>query len=149
MGVTIKVSDEDKDLEFLSWHNTKGYHTLTQYPECTTIYLHRVIYERVLKRELTADEEVDHKDRDKSNNRRDNLRLATRSQNLQNMGISPRNTSGYKGVDYRTKSGKWRAQIRTQNGDKKHLGLFDTPELASEAYEKSAKEIHGEFYYRA
>lgn len=87
---------------------------------------------------------IDHIDGDKHNNRLSNLREASRSENNWNKGIYKSNTSGYKGVCFNTKSGRWQAQIK-KHGVRKYLGLFDTPEAAADAYWIAAKEMHGEF----
>ena len=110
----------------------------------TPQYLHRVVLERVLGRELLAGEYVDHADHDGKNNRRDNLRLATNSQNGCNTALRGMNTSGFKGVHWHKSKQKWQAQIR-DNGKKKSLGYFSTPEDAYAAYCTAAKEIHGAF----
>lgn len=69
--------------------------------------------------------EVDHRDgRDTLNNRRDNLRIATRSENAQNRVGAQRNSkSGIRGVSWNERDRKWRAQIRL-NGKQKYLGYF-------------------------
>ncbi len=86
---------------------------------------------------------VDHEDRDNANDRILNLRLASKQQNCANTKIYSNNKSGYRGVSY-APGGKWKAYIRI--GKKpKHLGVFDTPQEASAAYEKAAKEIYGAF----
>jgi hypothetical protein len=86
--------------------------------------------------------EIDHIDRDRTNNRIANLRLATISQNQCNRGRAGHNKSGYKGVtSYR---GRWRATI-TLNRKQKYLGLFDSPELAFSAYCAAAEVLHGAF----
>lgn len=87
---------------------------------------------------------VDHRDGDSLNNRRANLREATVSQNMRNVGVSVANRSGFKGVHLHKPSGKWRSQIRTASG-RKSLGIFDTPEAAHEAYREAAIKLHGEF----
>lgn len=89
-------------------------------------------------------EEMDHKDTDTFNNAWSNLREATRSQNCANRRLHKNNTSGYKGVIWHKQRGRWAAQIRI-SGTTKHLGFFDTPELASEAYAAAAIETFGEF----
>ena len=86
---------------------------------------------------------VDHKDGNRTNNAISNLRPATRSQNGANCGPRQRNKYGLKGVS-RHPNGKWLAQIQV-NKRKLHLGLFDTAELASQAYLRSATRGFGEF----
>jgi hypothetical protein len=89
---------------------------------------------------------LDHIDGDKTNNRIANLRPCNTSQNKQNIGLNKNNSSGYKGVHFDNTHGKYKAQIQTLEGNRKHLGLFSTPEEASEVYNRAAKELHGEFY---
>lgn len=88
--------------------------------------------------------QIDHKDGDKGNNRWDNLRECTASQNQANK--IPYGSSGLKGVSRTPKSIKWRAQIRV-NGKAKHLGSFDTKEEAHAAYCLAAEVTHGDFAY--
>jgi len=83
--------------------------------------------------------EVDHIDGIRSNNAWSNLRLATRSEQMQNQGISKRNKSGYQGVSW-SQFGKWVAMI-TIDGKRKNLGYFVNASDASEAY-KAAKVAH-------
>ena len=87
---------------------------------------------------------VDHKDRNKHNNQKNNFRFATKGQNRINSKISSNNTSGYRGVAFNKRTGKWAAVIG-YNGKKVHMGLFLTPELAAIAYNIKAKELFGEF----
>lgn len=85
---------------------------------------------------------LDHKDMVKWNNKVDNLRPATRSQNGGNRSRYANNRSGYKCV--REHHGKWAARIQI-NGAGVHLGVFETPEMAHAAYVAKAKEVFGEF----
>lgn len=85
---------------------------------------------------------VEHRNGDGHDNRWDNLRLATRTQNSWNKTKQKDNTSGYKGVMRR--NDRWVAVIRW-DGNKKHLGTFDTPKEASAAYDAASKVHHGEF----
>jgi hypothetical protein len=87
---------------------------------------------------------VDHKDRNPANNVIENLRLATQTQNMWNTPMKRTNKSGYKGVSYSKDKNKWIAQIGA-SGMKKHLGYYETPELASAAYQRAANKLHGEF----
>jgi hypothetical protein len=87
---------------------------------------------------------LDHKDRNRSNNRIDNLREATNSQNQANRAKQRNNTSGYKGVYWIEGQQKWLAKL-VHKRKQYHLGLFATPEAAHEAYRAGAKRIHGEF----
>jgi hypothetical protein len=91
------------------------------------------------------EKQIDHKNRIRDDNYWLNIREATQSQNNYNKGISPTNSSGFKGVYWYKTYQKWRANIRI-NGKKKHLGYFDSPELAHKAYVKAGKEHHGEFF---
>ena len=87
---------------------------------------------------------LDHKNRNSQDDRIENLRESTTSQNNANATKRADNTSGYKGVSYRKDMEKWRARI-TVNGSKKILGYYDTAEDAHLAYVESAKEHFNEF----
>lgn len=82
--------------------------------------------------------EIDHVDRDGTNNAWDNLDDSDRFRNNQNKGIMATNTSGFTGV---TRSlNKWQAKI-TRNGVETYLGTFDTPEEAAQAYRTAEENI--------
>lgn len=106
--------------------------------------VHRLIMERVLGRQLQSNEAIDHINGNPLDNRRSNLRLANKSQNAANAKRRADNTSGYKGVSWSRVSKKWRAYTR-EDGRQKHLGLFDTPEQAHDAYKTATVEVYGEF----
>lgn len=88
---------------------------------------------------------VDHRNCMGLDNRRQNLRLATASQNAQNARLSSRNTSGFKRVSLvHGTTDVWRADIRA-NGKHVVIGEFSSPEAAHAAYCEAAKRLHGEF----
>ena len=87
---------------------------------------------------------VDHANGNGLDNRKSNLRQATAAQNGWNRGKQINNTSGFKGVCLHKASKKWAAEI-TLNGKQTHLGLFETPQEASNAYTQASKELHGAF----
>jgi predicted ribonuclease toxin of YeeF-YezG toxin-antitoxin module len=91
--------------------------------------------------------DVDHIDGNKSNNRWDNLRPATRSQNNANSKIRSSNSAGYKGVTYCKRDNRWRAAIR-KDGRHYHLGHFDTAAEAYAAYLIKARQIFGPYMRR-
>ena len=105
-------------------------------------HAHRLAYLYMTGAFPAAGMEIDHIDRDATDNRWCNLRLATSSQNNHNTGVRKNNTHGYKGVS--RVGNRWTARIRL-NWKKYYLGCFATPEEAHAAYVKAAKEMHGEF----
>jgi len=87
---------------------------------------------------------IDHINGVRDDNRLINLREATKSQNGMNQRRRNDNSTGYKGVEYRNSQGRYRAYIY-RNKKQVNLGLFDTAELAHQAYCMAAKEMYGEF----
>ena len=83
---------------------------------------------------------IDHINGNKLDNRLENLRLATNSQNQQNRPAPKNNSSGYRGVTWHKQMNKWMARICYKK-KRKLIGFFDSPEEAYQAYKKEAKEI--------
>lgn len=83
---------------------------------------------------------IDHIDGNRGNNVWRNLRDVPHAVNQQNRKTHQKSsTNGFMGV---TRSGKrWTARIRL-NGERKGLGVFDTPELAHNAYIAAKRELH-------
>lgn len=88
--------------------------------------------------------DVDHRNGNRLDNRIENLREATRSQNCANMGVARHNSSGFKGVSYNRLTGRWHAYI-SHEGRRHHLGLFGTVEAAAAAYDEAAIRLKGDF----
>jgi len=92
--------------------------------------------------------DVDHADGNGFNNKWDNLRICTVSQNLANTGRHADNSSGFKGVTWDRPRGKWQARIQVRK-QKIHLGRFNSAEEAHAAYVAAAFEHFGEFHRAA
>lgn len=102
--------------------------------------VHRVIW---MLHNDDCPEFIDHIDGNPLNNRIDNLRPATKSQNAMNRKMHRNNASGFKGV-YQIPSKKFAASICI-SGKNKYLGVFETPELAQNAYALAAQQYFKEY----
>jgi len=142
-GKVALVDDEDyEELNQYKWYAQKGgnafYAARTALPSRSQIRMHRVI------KKSPDDKEIDHRNHNGLDNRKENLRICTRSQNQYNQKLSKNSTSGHKGVSWKQQNKKWQAHI-TINGIRKYLGYYTAKEKARLAYNKAAKELFGEF----
>ncbi|HMG65040.1 MAG TPA: hypothetical protein VK599_19005 [Streptosporangiaceae bacterium] len=87
---------------------------------------------------------TDHINHDGLDNRRENLRMASKSQNAQNSRPRLNVSSPYKGVSWSVRDGSWSADI-VLNGRQRHLGLFSSELAAAYAYDAASRELFGEF----
>lgn len=106
-----------------------------------TTYVHHVVF---LMHNGYLPKYIDHIDGNSLNNKIENLRPATQSQNIANSKKSLSNSSGNKGVTFRKDTKKWKAQIMVNY---KHisLGSFESKADAAEAYKKGAEKFFGKF----
>ena len=109
----------------------------------TNYRVHRIIYE-MFNGEIEEGYLIDHINGNKSDNRLENLRLATPTQNQANSIRGVNNTSGYKGVSYIKSRGVFQATISVK-GKNRNLGSFRCPKEAHTAYVKASKELHKEY----
>lgn len=89
--------------------------------------------------------DTDHANGDSLDNRKCNLRIATRAQNNFNQKLRKDNKTGTKGVIFNKERKKYQARLFF-NGKQKYLGSFETVEAATVARDAAAKELHGEFH---
>ena len=120
------IDTEDLDrVKKWRWYLDKGYvkAMIVGY----TVRLHLLIMRRVT---INDGLEADHIDHDKLNNRKENLRICTHRQNMQNM----KNTvSGYPGVNWFKRDQVWRARIKDNRKKEIHLGYFKNKQDAINA----------------
>lgn len=118
---------DDEDFEYLSqwkWYFSKnGYAArkqrigLRKFNKQKLIYMHRLI------NKTPEGFQTDHINRDKLDNRKENLRIATSSQNAINTNLYKNNTSGYRGIYWDKIRNKWQVSIKA-NQKKIHLGYY-------------------------
>lgn len=146
IGKTTKVDDDM--FEYLSqwnwWRSSDGYvvrwkkngHKKGNKP--TLIFMHREIIN------TPKDMITDHINRDKLDNRSDNLRVCNHKQNNSNTKLFSTNTSGYRGVSWNKETKTWRVYV-SHNNKNYYLGSFKNKHIAAEAWNKEAKKLKGEF----
>jgi hypothetical protein len=104
--------------------------------------MHRLVMAKILEQFVPPELQVDHINHDRIDNQRDNLRLATRSQNQAYKKLQANNTSGYKGVIWN--QNRWEVRIRYQ-GRKLYLGRYNDPIQAAWVYDAAARLLYREF----
>lgn len=135
-------SEEDRDLEQFKWINKTGYAYTWNSGKCSRktlcVFAHHIVLERVLGRVLLEGEWPDHINRNKLDNRRENLRVVTRKQSTENRRCW--GASGYRGASFLPDRNKWRARVR-HNGRAINLGEFDTAAEAGRVAATKRKEL--------
>jgi hypothetical protein len=121
-------------------HAFKGYHIVRI--NSKNHYYHRLIF---MMHHGYMPETIDHIDGNPANNRIENLRAATVSQNGWNQKIHKRNKSGFRGVSWNKKAKKWVANCMI-NGNQHYLGSFNSLDDASNVINEFRMKHHGEFH---
>lgn len=109
------------------------------------LYVHRLVF--ALTTGSWPEHDVDHIDGDKKNNRPDNLRAATRSQNCGHKGDSGRNTAGRMGVAWARHAQAWSAKIMVR-GVTHRLGYFKDFAEACRVRERAETELLGDYKWQ-
>lgn len=139
LSVVIDAKDECWVRAF-KWNAHRVGNTVyarTSFPR--KLYLHELIVK------APAGGTVDHKNGNGLDNRRQNLRPATRRQNGQNSRSRRNSTSVFLGVCKDKERGGWIAQIKRSNDSRRRIGRFQTEEEAARAYDAEALQAFGEF----
>ena len=141
---------DDADFDWLNqykWHVCCVSYAKRSVVDVNTGKRHEVFMHRlILGLKYHDKRQGDHKNHNGFDNQRQNLRICTRSQNLQNSLKTRRASSKYKGVDWYKRSKKWRAKIML-NYKGYFLGCFIDEIEAAKAYDRKALELFGEFAY--
>lgn len=136
-GKTAIVDDEDYDTLCLhGWWEDRGYARGCVGDRRRFVFMHRFLLNP------KKGDQVDHKNHNKLDNRRSNLRICTSAQNRCN--TKPIKGRKFKGTH--KQSGSYKAVIK-KNGKLIHIGTFPSEVLAAKAYDRTARELHGEFAY--
>lgn len=145
-GFVALVDDEDyEELSFGGkWSTTKGgyaqRHCRYKNGNASKELMHRII----MNLKVGCGLDVDHINGIKTDNRKINLRICTRGQNLKNQKIRKDNKSGYKGVSWNDRRKRWDAAA-SENGSTVKIGSFSTKELAHKAICEYRIKNHKEF----
>ena len=136
-GASFIFDSEDEDIVSRHTWSPSGGHARTII-DGKSIYLHQLLMGQ------PENVEIDHANGDKLDNRKCNLRIATHAQNNQNKGLRKDSTTGFKGVCFDKRFGKFIAYINA-DGKRTYLGSFDDKVKAALAYDRAARRLHGEF----
>ena len=115
---------------------TSGYWVLMV--DWRTYYAQRIIWKMMTGSD--PEEQIDHIDGDRMNNRWSNLRMATNGQNKANGGLYKNNKSGYRGVCWDDHHNAWTVQV-----NRRRIGRFKALGDAVIARDRAALRIQGEF----
>ena len=143
-GKRVIVDNEDHlFLNQYKWYAKKGYRTYyaarsTRKSKPFTIWMHRVIMN------TKHDQEIDHINGNGLDNRKVNLRICNRQQNMQNSRKRGKFSSLHKGVSWNPTSKRWAATIG-YNYKLLFISNHKTEKEAAKAYNKKAQKLYGKF----
>ena len=129
------LEDYDKIKDYYWSANTDGY----MYSTCDDEY---ILMHRLIIDENNPEMQVDHFNRNRKDNRKENLKSVTPQHNNWNRGMNQNNKSGVTGVRWNKKAEKWIAYIM-----RKHLGTFNSFEDAVKARKRAEQKYFGEYSY--
>ena len=137
-SILFDYDDYDKIRQYHWSISSNGY-------ACSGAGKGQILFHRLVLN-ATPEENIDHINRNRLDNRKSNLRICSASQNSYNKAHQSNCQSGYRGVAL-DQYGRWVANIN-QNGKSIFLGSYATPEEAANAYDSAASIIAGDFAYR-
>ena len=141
---------DDEDFEYLNqwtWYVRRDRNRFyaTGYSKSSDQKYVRIDMHRAVLRLTTGDGiRIDHINGNGLDNRKENLRIASRAENGMNRGKFAKTSSRYKGVRWHKCEAKWNAQIKSK-GRYIYLGSYSNEEDAARAYDKAATEHFGSF----
>lgn len=135
-GKTFLIDKEDlPKIKDKYWREDHGY--FSDITEGEKVYLHRFIMG------FPEGMSIDHINRDKSDNRKSNLRVCEQLENCWNTGIRKNNTSGVTGVSFINRTKKWECFLEC-NGER-HRSYFDDKDDAIKQRKEWERQYYGEF----
>lgn len=143
LGYNKEAIVDDVDFDYLSgfvWSFSNPYAARNVKHQKLRIWMHK----EVMRLAGIEGKIGDHINRNPLDNRRANLRCATARQNVCNRRLQINNTTGFRGVTWQKRDGRFRAQIKNR-GVVISLGWFADPVEAAKAYDKAALELNGDF----
>ena len=142
-GLVALIDDADAELvQRFAWHATRR--AQSWYVVNSTYSAERIRGSQYLHALLTGYSRTDHANGDGLDNRRSNLRPATRAQNMHNMRAHRAGTSRFKGVSWNKQRGLWRASMGF-DARQYHLGYFSDETAAARAYDAKARDLFGAY----
>lgn len=142
--VKVKLNDKNYMLcDIEDWERFKGHYWFindTGYAVCETMKTGTLRFHKLVTG-TTAEVIIDHINRNKLDNRKQNLRIANKKVNSINRDLQSNNTTGHAGVHFNKNNGKWNARVKV-NGKVIWLGSFQTKEEAI-----AARQAGEEKYY--